>query len=330
MTTLKEKAKELKLRISQGSRGKGQDDRIGFGLTTRVRKFIDFQVPDHLFKWGRSKGGGLQPSRINASNVEIYMKCFRSCKRILRQRDPELARTVARTTRPQRKWRRADIVELVVARSSPNPPTFKNIAQSMNRSYSRMGLDLARPFTVRELLNKWTLLFPPSTDANRTVEYLDNLKGCWPGLYFHTQREDSPERQSAPKLIALHIVWPWAVDVMNTLTWNVFCDATYNVTVFEYKVVMITCLDGNQQHRPLMCSFISRSTDDSWATVFDIFYNRSLVVHLFVSLGHYLFLSLVNYLVVSLMHYLVVSLVEHLTVSLVNYLVISLVNYLTL
>ena len=68
-----------------------------------------------------------------------------------------------------------------------------------------------------------------------------------------------------------HIVWPWSVRVMHTLAPNFFCDATHQVTVFIYKVVMLTALDGNRQHRPLMCSFITRSTADAWSTIFDIF-----------------------------------------------------------
>ena len=123
-------------------------------------------------------------------------------------------------------------------------------------------------------MNKWTSMFPPSTDANRTVKYLDDLEKVWPGLYVHTQQDAAPETNSPPKLTALHIMWPWAVDIMNALAPNIFCDATYNVTVFEYKVVMITCLDGNQQHRPLMCSFITRSTSSEWANIFDIFHRQ--------------------------------------------------------
>ena len=56
---------------------------------------------------------------------------------------------------------------------------------------------------------------------------------------------------------------------MQTLRGSIFGDATYNVTVFEYKVVCFTTLDGNQQHRPLMTSYILQSTANQWRIMFD-------------------------------------------------------------
>lgn len=60
--------------------------------------------------------------------------------------------------------------------------------------------------------------------------------------------------------------------MMKTLSPSVFCDATFKVTVYLYKVVCITTLDGNKQHRPIMCSFITSSSTDQWAVIFDIFH----------------------------------------------------------
>ena len=59
--------------------------------------------------------------------------------------------------------------------------------------------------------------------------------------------------------------------MMRTLSNSIFCDATFNVTLYHYKVVCITTLDGNRQHRPLLCSFIVHSYAEQWAYIFDIF-----------------------------------------------------------
>lgn len=57
---------------------------------------------------------------------------------------------------------------------------------------------------------------------------------------------------------------------------SIFCDATFDVTLYEYRIVIISTLDGNKHHRPLMCSFITTSSATEWAEVFDIF--NTLVV----------------------------------------------------
>ena len=61
---------------------------------------------------------------------------------------------------------------------------------------------------------------------------------------------------------------------MRNLSSSLFCDATYNVTVYEYKVVCITSLDGNNQLRPLMTSFITSSTKEAWQRIFDHFVDQ--------------------------------------------------------
>ena len=261
MDELRRRAKKLKLIITVTGRTKGDDDRVEFGLSKVLMKHVTHKVPKALFRWERHQRCGLyQPGKHNVSNVELYMRCLNSCGS---NPHPDV--------RPRRKWLPADLDDLLEARCSPNPPSFKNIAAQLNRTHRRMNFKMDYPFTARELLNKWRDLFPPSVDANRTVQYLDDLKKHWPGLYFHPEKDHGNDAGSPPKLIGLHIVWPWSIEVMNTVAPNVFCDATYNVTVFQYKVVTITCLDGNRQHRPLMCSFITRSTGDAWAVVFDVF-----------------------------------------------------------
>ena len=59
--------------------------------------------------------------------------------------------------------------------------------------------------------------------------------------------------------------------MMDTLAPSIFCDVTFDVTIFHYKIVLITTLDGNKQHRPLMCCFILRSKAAQWTTIFNIF-----------------------------------------------------------
>ena len=266
--------KTLNLVVTLTGRTKDPTDRIGFGLSRTVKKHLDFKVPKVFFRWGRAKRSGFyQPSKNNKINLEVYIKCRKTYIRKFMNRID-----TPNTGRPKRQWLTADVDDLLESRCSRNPPTFTNIAKQLNRAHRRIGTPLQFPFTARELLNKWQSMFPASNDANRTVQYMDDLKQLWPGLHFHTEKDHGKDLDSTPKLVGLHIVWPWTVQVLNTLAPNIFCDATYNVTVFHYRVVMITCLDGNRQHRPLMCSFITRSTAPAWATIFDIF-KRKWVHH---------------------------------------------------
>ena len=43
------------------------------------------------------------------------------------------------------------------------------------------------------------------------------------------------------------------------------------MTVYGYKVVHITTLDGERQHRPLLTAYIERSCTETWQTIFDLF-----------------------------------------------------------
>ena len=90
-------------------------------------------------------------------------------------------------------------------------------------------------------------------------------------MFFDTRTEGGTDDDRPPKLLELHIVWPWSKMLMTNLSSSLFCDATYNVTVYEYKVVCITTLDGNNQLRPLMTSFITSSTKEAWQRIFDHF-----------------------------------------------------------
>ena len=77
--------------------------------------------------------------------------------------------------------------------------------------------------------------------------------------------------QRKVKIKAIHIVWPWAKECMQVLHNSVFVDGTFHITCYGYKVVNITTLDGNKQHRPLMCSFILHSEAAQWKIIWDFF-----------------------------------------------------------
>lgn len=169
-------------------------------------------------------------------------------------------------TRPK-IWSDSDVDVLVKARCQVTPPSFRNIASELNRH----GTVQDRLFTDRDCINKWHRLFPTPEDANRTVQYVSSLKKIWPELVYRVQPAKTTEPNRPPKLVGLHLVWPWCKPIMKTLGSSIFCDATFNVTVYHYKVVCITTLDGNHQHRPLMCSFILESNGDQWAYIFNLF-----------------------------------------------------------
>jgi hypothetical protein len=170
-----------------------------------------------------------------------------------------------------KRWRDDDVDLLFHARCETNPPTFAFIATQLNMMHKRDGVTLDREFTTRDCINKWHSMFPTSEDANRTVEYLRLLKKFWPGLHFFTEKSEDKLTGFPPKLTSIYIVWPWSKEIMRTLAPSIFCDATFDVTVFNYKIVLITTLDGNKQHRPLMCCFILWSVASQWTIIFNTF-----------------------------------------------------------
>ena len=255
---LKETAKTCHLVVMQCGRG-SQNDRLGFGLKRYVRKL--FQLPrSSLFKFGKGKDGLYSCGSSNEKNVVKYGEIKRQfCTMVSTQQVPD-------TISEPKQWSTMELEYLVLSRSKPNPPTFKNIAVAMNKLC--VG---DREFTERDCINKWNMLFPGSSDVNNTMLYLKQLTTHWPGTYYHPEKETGPGIIGSPKLLGLHIVFPWSRELMKTLSPSIFCDATFNVTVYHYKVVMISTFDGNNHHRPLMCSFIMNSNTPQWTTIFNIF-----------------------------------------------------------
>ena len=170
-----------------------------------------------------------------------------------------------------KEWTEADEVQLIELRCQPNPATFRQIASVLNMFHTRAGVKQDRPFTVADCKNKWCRMFPSSMDANKTIEYIKRLRKKWPGLIYRTTTENGNGLKRPPTLTGLHVVWPWSRKIMSFLSPSVFCDGTHKVTLYHYKVVMITTVDGNKHHRPLMVSFILRSTGEQWRKIFNIF-----------------------------------------------------------
>jgi len=106
-----------------------------------------------------------------------------------------------------------------------------------------------------------------------TLQYLKKLKQLWRGSRVKVEQSEGNARDVVV-IKALHIVFPWTLITMKYLAKTVFCDATFHVTIYEYKVVCLTTLDGNHHHRPLMMSFITSSTTEQWQTIFDLFYRH--------------------------------------------------------
>ena len=257
---IKEEDKNFDLVVTQAGR-RGQSDRIAFGLKSKIRKVLGLSK-QNLFTFNKNKNGLFSHGENNVTNVELFMK--------YQEKYFKMTGSIFLKFRPARvtaTWTQEEINYLIRARCAPNPPTFKNIS----RSIVFVG-HVHR--TVEECVNKWNNLFPSCADVNNTVEYLRQLKEQWPNLYFHPEKKVGTETTGHPQLVGLHIVWPWSSDMMKNLSPSIFCDATYDATVYNYKVVMLSTFDGNNQHRPLMCSFIMSSTSTQWATIFDIFHRR--------------------------------------------------------
>ena len=113
-----------------GSRLKGGNDRIGFGLQRSMREGVNFKVPRTLFKFGVQQDGFFNAGTSNVDGIAIYRKC-KSCI----SASPVPTPSVNPIKLP-RAWRPLDVAYLVDSRCQPNPPTYKNIAFSLNHRYA--------------------------------------------------------------------------------------------------------------------------------------------------------------------------------------------------
>ena len=198
----------------------------------------------------------------NEMHLEIYFNAATAYRQILRL--PQ--RNWAAPREPKLMWPEKAIDILVQDRTQAEPVAFKNIAGTLNRLFP----DNARKFTAKDCSNKWARTFPTNQDALATFRYLQKLAVDWPGLKFKIDKVYvGPERDVY--ISAIYIVWPWADGYMARLFHSIFCDASFNITCFYYKVVFITTLDGNKQHRPLMTTFMLQQDANQWARVFNFF-----------------------------------------------------------
>lgn len=116
-----------------------------------------------------------------------------------------------------KQWSRADVSTLIRARCQDNPPTFRQIAEELNRFHERIGRSTDHKFTAKICSNKWYSLFPNQLDSNRTVEYCRLLQKKWPNLEYFTKTETVSDKSRPPKLITLHVIWPWSKEIVATL-----------------------------------------------------------------------------------------------------------------
>ena len=258
------------------------NSRLWFGLPKKIRKIIESEtlsgkVNPTLFRFNERKDGLFHSSETNSAGLDCYMRYRVIYGDWLKKQGGSDTAGTRRTNmsdvrRDPKIWTDDDETTLIAMRAADNPSTFKQIALALNRTHEVVGSLIDRPFEGQDCKNKWCRMFPSSMDANKTLEYVKTLKKKWPGLVYKTQTEKCKDNARAPTLIGLHVVWPWTAELMRVMSPSIFCDATYKVTLYQYKVVAITTLDGNKHHRPLMVSFIIKSDGKTWRLIFDIFH----------------------------------------------------------
>ena len=258
------------------------NSRLWFGLPKKIRKIIESEtlsgkINTTLFRFNERKDGLFHSSETNSAGLECYVRYRAIYGDWLKKQGGSDTAVTPRTSmsdvrRDPKIWTDDDETTLIAMRAADNPSTFKQIALALNRTHEVIGSLIDRPFEDQDCRNKWRRMFPSSMDANKTLEYLKALKRMWPGLVYKTQTEKCKDNTRAPTLIGLHVVWPWTKELMRVMSPSLFCDATYKVTLYKYKVVAITTLDGNKHHRPLMVSFILKSNGKTWRLIFDMFY----------------------------------------------------------
>ena len=201
-------------------------DRIGFGLPKWIRNQIPFKVPVTLFKFGIHKDGFFNYGKSNSTNVTLYHKVRTWFSTVQNDHGPK-------------KRRREVKVNSIVLNVPLCSSTFLFVPQ---RSFTFLNVPFCSStflFVPQRFFLFLNVPFRSSTflfvvtDVNRTLEHLRKLQKIWPDLYFHPQKETGDDIQGPVKLIGLHIVWPWSKELMKTLSPSVFCDATFELTVYH-------------------------------------------------------------------------------------------------
>ena len=280
---LRQKAKSVGLVVTMsGKRNKTSTSaRLYFGLPKSIRHIVNQELAEeslsatkprpHLFLFNERKDGMFHASKENRSALETYTRYREMFASWQQRQNPDDNVRASRAIKLPKQWSEADEIQMIELRCQTNPATFRRIASVLNMFHERMGTEQDRPFTVVDCKNRWCRMFPSAMDANKTIEYIKRLRKKWPGLAFRTTTENGKDLKRPPTLTGLHVVWPWARKIMEVLSPSIFCDGTHKVTLYHYKVVMITTLDGNKHHRPLMVSFITQSIAEQWCKIFNIF-----------------------------------------------------------
>lgn len=81
----------------------------------------------------------------NGRNVQVYMECRNRYVEMLD--DPEVFRNQQESRRLPLTWTAEQEEYLVSTRSQPNPPTFKNIAFTLNHKIMTQHQENPRPYT---------------------------------------------------------------------------------------------------------------------------------------------------------------------------------------
>ena len=172
---LKAAAKKLGFVIVAGTRSKTSLSRIGFNIKKKIRDSINTsesktKVPHCLFVFNQHMGGQFHAGVLNNENLALYQSLANGITDVMVD-----SSDVARSRNSKKYWRQDDVNVLLSCRCQDCPPTFRSIAAELNRNQQRRrGRD--RPFTVQDCINKWQILFPSVLDANRTVQFLRDLK----------------------------------------------------------------------------------------------------------------------------------------------------------
>ena len=208
----------------------------------------------------------------NVKNLDLYFRYAAAYRHVLELTPHGGIESVSDRLRKQ-EWSEPAVDLLLHDRTMPDPVAFKHIAMSLKRIFrvrSGVGDESAglRDYNAKDCANKWKSMFPTSQDAVATNNFLHHLREVMPGLKFLVEKIRSGAEIN---IGAIHIAWPWAKTCMEALQNSVFLDATFKITCYGYKLVFITTLDGNKQHRPLQTSFILYGHAEQWKRIFNFF-----------------------------------------------------------
>ena len=284
--------------------------RLGFGLKQSCLHILGTPKRSTLFSFKLGKNGDYTPStgtrgnfrprssnfqsaRSNVDRVAEWARCRDKFMRLLNtpqspvihgdEVDPHESRTFSHQPQTfgilRQQWHEWADTVLRDSRMQRCPCSYRDIARSLNRIHDACPARRPRTkeFTELQCRHRWRVICPRYADATKTAALLKKLKHDWKGFDYviHETVGGTTAQEGLPVIRSLHILWPWSKSLLKVLAPSLFCDATFNLTIYTYKCVAITTLDGNKHHRPLMHSFIPTSTADDWKENPDLFFAKS-------------------------------------------------------